>query len=185
MGRPPGVKNKRTTMMRPEADDDDADHPAVRRRMARSPDEAPDGYNDEDDEGYSKIDRDLIPDGMDWQWVTDKVLGQPFPQRRSTFERKGWSPVPAERYDGRFMPLGHNGEIRDENDAAVLMERPMEYSQYARRKELRRNFDQVRAKESQLRGGDIGTTLDSHSQVARSRNMLNKSYEPLKVVSED
>src|SRR5262245_13033776 len=87
----------------------------------------------DDDEDRLKVPREAIPEGMDYQWITDSVLGQPMPQRRARFERRGWQPVPAERHDGMFMPKGYKGEINV--DGVVLMERPMEYTRAARKRE--------------------------------------------------
>src|SRR5262245_42749559 len=85
--------------------------------------EAYDALPDVDDDRL-KVPKDVIPDGMDYLWVTDSILGQPWPQRRARFERRGWRPVPSSRHDGMFMPKGYVGEINV--DGLVLMERPME-----------------------------------------------------------
>ena len=131
---------------------------------------------DDDDGDRLRINKDEIPDGMDYQWVTDSILGQPAPQRRARFERRGWSPVPANRHDGKFMPRGFQGEINV--DGLVLMERPLEISVRARQKGYVTARDQVRAKEAQLTGGDIpGVTLDTHHESAVRKNKVNKSYE--------
>ena len=42
---------------------------------------------------------DLIPAGMDYQWVTDSVLGSPAIHTRMSFEANGWEAVQASRHD--------------------------------------------------------------------------------------
>lgn len=122
------------------------------------------------------IPKDMIPDGIDYQWVTDSILGQPAPQRRAQFEKAGWLPVPASRHDGMFTPKGHQGEIMV--DGLVLMERPLEFSLRAKQVDKRAAMMQVRSKEAQLTGGNIpGVTLDTQHQSAVRQNRINKSYE--------
>lgn len=140
--------------------------------------------DDDDEDDRLHISKELIPDGMDYQFVTDSVLGQPFPQRRARFERKGWTPVPAMRHDGMFMPKGHQGEINV--DGLILMERPLELSIRARQRNNQRARDQVHAKEAQLTGGDIpGVSLDTHHKSAVRTNKVNKSYERFTPPDED
>ncbi len=139
---------------------------------------------DDDDDDRLKIHRNEIPDGMDYQWVTDSILGQPAPQRRARFERKGWQPVPAARHDGRFMPKGFQGEINV--DGLVLMERPMELTIRARQRDHFRATGQVKAKEAQLTGGDVrGVTLDTRHETALRTNKVRKSYERFTPPNED
>ena len=165
-GRPPGAKNlpKETIVAKPKV---------ARVDLNKYQ------YVEDDDDDRLKIRPEMIPDGMDYQWITDSIFGQLQPQRRARFERKAWTPVPAERHDGMFMPRGYKGEINV--DGLVLMERPMEYTDMARNKDKRAARDQVAVKEAQLRGGDVGTTLDGHHQSAVRTNKIRKSFEPLQV----
>lgn len=126
------------------------------------------------------VPRDVIPDGIDYQWVTDSVLGQPVPQHRAMFEKKGWMPVPAERHEGMFMPKGWKGEINVEGQ--VLMERPLEFSLRAKRKDQQAAREQVRAKEAQIRGGAIdGVAFDTQYGGAKTANKVGHSYERVPV----
>src|SRR5258705_558567 len=124
-----------------------------------------------------------VPDGMSYQWVTDSIFGQLQPQRRSRFERKGWMPVPAERHDGVWTPRGAKGEINV--DGLVLMERPAEYTKMAHDHDRRKAREQVLIKEQQLRGGDVGVTLDGRHSTALNSNRISKSYEPLLQVPDE
>jgi hypothetical protein len=135
-----------------------------------------------EDEDRLKVPPEAIPDGWDYQWVVDSVLGQPMPQRRARFERRGWRPVPSERHDGMFMPIGYKGEINV--DGVVLMERPMEYTRQARKKEAMKAAEQVYVREAQMRGGDMpGVAFDTQHKSVQNR--VSKSYERVNVPDDD
>lgn len=168
-GRPPGAKNK---------------IPPVRAN-SRLPsdfvykvDEDEDRLNGPINSGEAQI-----PHGFTYQWVTDSIFGMAQPQRRTRFERKGWMPVPADRHDGVWTPKGFVGEINV--DGLVLMERPKEYTEMAHAHDKRKAREQVFIKEQQLRGGDVGTSLDSHHRSALNSNRISKSYEPLLQVPDE
>lgn len=130
------------------------------------------------------IAKEMIPDGMDLQWVTDSIWGQPMPQHRAEFEKRGWTPVHQEDFDGRFdglwMPKGAPGEIKSE--ACVLMARPLELSRRAKMIDRHKANEQIQIKEAALRGGDLpGVTLDSQHPNAVGSNRINKSFERIEV----
>lgn len=131
-----------------------------------------------------RIAPELVPEGMALQWVTDSVFGQPMPQHRAQFEKRGWTPVHQEDFDGvfdgMFMPRGSDGEIR--MGGMVLMARPKELSDRARLADRKRALEQVNVKEAQLRGGDLSkVTLDASHPSAVRTNRINKSIERIDV----
>lgn len=131
-----------------------------------------------------RINPDLIPTGMAAMWVTDAVLGQGVPQHRSEFERKGWTPVHQEDFDGQFdglfMPKGADGEINVEG--LVLMMRPKEMSQKAERNDKRKAYEQVAIKEQALTGGDMpGVSLDPRHRSATDTNRIRRSVERIEI----
>jgi len=130
-----------------------------------------------------RINPDLIPEGMAAQWVTDSVYGQGVPQHRADFERKGWTPVHQQdfdgQFDGMFMPKGAQGEINVEG--MVLMMRPKEFTEKAARADYHRAREQVFIKEQALRGGDIPTSLDARHPSALSTNRITKTVERIEV----
>lgn len=134
----------------------------------------------DDDDDRLKISKAEIPDGMDYMWVTDSVLGQPMPQRRNRFMRRGWKPVPSSRHP-HLMPAGFEGEINIEG--LVLMERPMELTMEARRRERMKASEQVYAREAALRGGDFGpnVTFDTTHPSAQRANRISKGYERISI----
>lgn len=125
----------------------------------------------------------MVPEGMSLQWVTDSVLGQPFPQHRAGFEKKGWTPVHQEDFDGQldgmFMPKGTDGEIK--MTGMTLMARPKELTDRAKRKDLRDAREQVAVKEQALRGGDLPVSLDTQHPSALGSNRINKSIERIQI----
>jgi hypothetical protein len=137
----------------------------------------------EDSPDKLHIDPNLIPPGMAALWVTDSVYGQPMPQHRAGFEKKGWTPVHQEdfdgQFDGMFMPRGMEGEIK--MDGLTLMMRPMEMNIAAKKRERRAAMEQVAVKEQALRGGDLPVSLDSQHSTALQSNRINKSFERISI----
>ena len=140
----------------------------------------------EDSPDKLHINQELVPEGISLQWVTDSVYGQSMSQHRSSFERKGWTPVHQEDFvgvfDGMFMPKGAQGEIM--NEGLVLMARPKEFSNKAKLLERRAAVSQVMIKEQALRGGDIPIPLDSRHASALQTNKIGKTYERLPIPEE-
>lgn len=135
--------------------------------------------NEEVSEDRLSVPKEMIPEGMTLQWVTDSVFGQPMPQRRAQFERRGWTPVHPQdfdgRFDGKFTPLGATNEINV--DGLVLMARPAEFTEKARKRDRMKATEQVRIKEQSLRGGDLPVTLDAGHPSAVRSNMINRTME--------
>lgn len=126
----------------------------------------------------------LIPSGMSAVWVTDSVYGQAMPQHRAEFEKKGWTPVHGDDfdgiYDGMFMPKGSQGEINVEG--MVLMMRPKEITDRAKVIEQRRAREAIAIKEASLRGGDLpGVNLDTQHPSALKTNRISKTVERIEI----
>lgn len=164
----------------------DARHEVIQHKMRAKPNWETMRPDEDETPDRLRISRDRIPEGMDAQWVTDSILGQPQPQRRALFERKGWTPVHQDdfdgRFDGEFMPTGAQGEIKV--DGAVLMMRPLELSLRAKAADLRAAREQVSIKEQTLKGGDLGTSLDSQHHTALRSNKITKTIERIAIPEE-
>ena len=148
--------------------------------------ETMDGREDSVDRFH--VPANMIPEGMSLQWVTSQVYGQEQTQHRAEFERKGWTPVHGEdfdgRFDGMFMPKGQDGEIS--NGGLVLMARPKELTDAAHKRDLRKAREQLAIKEAALRGGDIpGVSLDTTHPSALAVTKVNRSYERVAVPQDD
>lgn len=161
--------------------------PVKKLKMRASPNWENFDTSAEDTPDRLRISPDLIPEGMSAMWVTDSVLGQSVPHHRSQFERKGWTPVHQDdfdgQFDGMFMPKGAPGEINVEG--LVLMMRPRELTEKARRQDRRRAYEQVAVKEQALRGGDIPVTLDPRHPSAVNTNRINKTMERIQIPSDE
>lgn len=122
----------------------------------------------------------LGSDGIDLQWVTDSVLGQPSPQTRMAFEINGWEPVTPDMweclFDGMFTKRGHTGEINYEG--LVLMWRPMELTLEARAEDRKARNDALEAQQNMIKGGQIpgmssGFEADHHTAIGK--NVFSRS----------
>lgn len=125
-----------------------ADDP--RARAARRAAELREHGSIEDGNDKFYIDPRMIPDGWSYEYRTFTVLGKEDPSYQVTLANAGWEPVPAARHP-ELMPVGYQGGtiLRD---GQMLMERPLEITEDAKRRDQRNARDQVRAKEAQLTG---------------------------------
>lgn len=82
------------------------------------------------------IPKDLVPDGWEYQWCAVTVVGNSeiLLDQNLMMAENGWRPVPSDRYEGRFMPVGHKGSIL--RGGQMLMERPKSLCDEARAEDL-------------------------------------------------
>jgi hypothetical protein len=132
------------------------------------------GLDDGTDEFY--VDLTCVPDGWTYEWKRLSLLGAEDPTYTVHLARMGWEPVPSSRHP-EMMPSGWaRGTI--ERKGLILMERPSEVVDEARRLQDRAARDQVRAKEAQLSGTPDGTLTRDHEKV---RPAIKKSFEAMPV----
>jgi hypothetical protein len=83
------------------------------------------------------VPKELIPAGWTYQWCGISVTGNTeiLLDQNLMFAENGWRPVPADRYPGRYMPVGHKGSII--RGGQMLMERPKSLSDEARAEDVR------------------------------------------------
>ena len=115
-----------------------------------------------------------------YEWKRKTLLGKEDPSYEVSLSRGGWEPVPLDRHP-EMMPLAHKGKTI-EVDGMILMERPKELTDEARRVEERRAKAQVRTKEEQLRETPAGTL--SRDADARIKPKITKSYERMPIPTE-
>ena len=74
--------------------------------------------------GYDEfhIDKDLQPDGWNYEWRRLSVAGKEDGFYQVDLARRGWRPVPAARHP-ELMPIGYRG-ANIEKKGLLLMERP-------------------------------------------------------------
>lgn len=125
-----------------------ADDP--RARAARRAAELREHGSLEDGSDKFAIDPKMVPDGWSYEYRTYTVLGKEDPSYQVTLANAGWEAVPAARHR-ELMPAGYQGGtiLRD---GMMLMERPLEITEEAKRRDQKNARDQVRAKEAQLTG---------------------------------
>lgn len=93
------------------------------------------------------IDPDIIPDGMTYQWEALTVLGKENRPGMVRAMRNEWTPVPAERHpeiggDPQAAGSAYEGAIVLEG--LILMERPIEVTNYVRHVEKQKADEQIR-----------------------------------------
>ena|SRR3990167_3849522 len=135
-------------------------------------------------ESPTYIPKEMIPPGVDLQWVTDTIHGRPEIQSRISYERQGWQSVTGQMwgglFDGMFMPKGHQGEINVLGQ--VLMERPLELTLEARREEQTAANAALRGAEARLRGGQIdGVKFETQHSTVKNITKVGFDGERLPV----
>jgi hypothetical protein len=94
------------------------------------------------------FDKSIIPDGWVYQWKRHTVLGQEDHAYQAELAQVGFTPVPAERHEGVFLPVGYKGSIII--GGQILMERPVELEREARMEDRDRANAQVRGSREQF-----------------------------------
>jgi hypothetical protein len=84
---------------------------------------------------------EVVPDGWTYEWKTKTVYNWEHVQHQVSLSMNGWEPVPAERHDGMFMPIGHDGPI--ERGGMILMERDDRLTAQSREIDRRKAMDPV------------------------------------------
>lgn len=142
------------------------------------------GHIGDIDEGTDEfyIPHDMIPEGWTYEWKRKFLLGAEDPSYTVHLARMGWEAVPRDRdadHMAMMPPSWPHNTI--ERKGMILMERPSEVVQEARRIDQKRARDQVRAKEAQLAGAPEGQFGRDHAQV---RPKISKSYEAMPIPEE-
>ena len=107
-------------------------------------------------ENQFAFDRSIIPPGWDYEWKTETVANAPWTQHQVNLAQAGWEPVPAERHDGVFLPLGSVGPIQ--RGGMLLMERPMQATKISRQRDKMKADAQVNAAFARA-GQKVPTTI--------------------------
>lgn len=113
------------------------------------------------------IPAEIIPDGWSYQFIACSVYGK----RESTigFMNNGWAPVMANRHDGMFMPIGHDGPIIV--DELMLVERPIELTLEAREEEIGAARNLIRTQNEQFTPRLPGARRHPETQLRARRTI--------------
>lgn len=115
----------------------------------------------------------LIPEGWSYEWKREVTYGQEDTAHMMHMAENGWTPVPASAHPGYFMKDGHEGPIR--RDGMILMERPIELTQEARREDEINAKNLMQAQKEQL-GLSLPTGFSDQHRGVQPR--IKQSYEP-------
>ena len=139
------------------------------------------GHIGDMDQGMDEffVDPSIIPEGWTYEWKRLSILGQEDATHQIHLARMGWEAVPARRHPGMMPATWTKGTI--ERKGMILMERPTEVIEEARRIQNKAAKDQVRAKEAQIAGTPDGTMTRDH---AMARPKINKSFEAMPIPKE-
>jgi hypothetical protein len=161
--------------MRPEVREEDSRARAARRAAEIR------GHIGDMDQGVDEffVDPSIIPEGWTYEWKRLSILGQEDATHQIHLARMGWEAVPARRHPGMMPASWTKGTI--ERKGMILMERPTEVVEEARRIQNKAAKDQVRAKEAQIAGAPDGTMTRDHAQT---RPKINKSFEAIPIPKE-
>lgn len=127
-------------------------------------------------DGVDEFTLPQAPEGWTYEWKRRLLLGAEDPSHMVELEQAGWEPVPVRRHP-EFMPAGWAGATI-ERKGMVLMERPTEIVEEARRRHDYLARKQVRDKEAQIAGTPDGTMTRDHAQV---RPQIKKGYEAIPI----
>lgn len=99
------------------------------------------------------VDPAIVPKGWSYQWNVVSVVNNQDVTRSisNRMYMNGWRPVPAERHDGLFMPIGHKGEIIV--DGQRLEERPLGMTNDALEEDRKVAMQLMRDRDQSLMGG--------------------------------
>jgi len=126
------------------------------------------------------IPQGLIPTGWTYQWCTDTVIGSKDLTADDTLKmyENGWRPVPADRHEGRFMPVGHKGNII--RGGQILMERPKELTDEATAENLAKAYQQMRDRDEALMGGKAKArqSMRGGFEMSPRNTRINVSVDP-------
>lgn len=107
----------------------------------------------------------LRHEGWVYQWNVVSVKGQEDPVAQATLTRAGWTPVPAERHPGLFLPAGATGAIII--DGLRLDERPLALEMDARLEAKQEAWDAVNGQRKQF---GLKTTVPGFDHADVSNN---------------
>lgn len=172
------LRNTARPPMRPEADTEEDPRARAARRAAEIRDSLKGSLDDGTDKYF--IPPEEIPDGWTYEWKRVSVMGKVDHNYQNSLLRMGWEPVPVSRHPDR-MPMGWTGPI--EIDGLMLMERPAELTEEARKIELRQARQQVRTKEEQLNNPPSPGQFE-RANKDNSLVKIRKSHEPMPIPKE-
>lgn len=121
------------------------------------------------------VDPAIIPEGWVYQWKRFSVLGQEEPAYMAELGQLGFTPVPAERHDGVFIPSGSKGAIII--GGQILMERSILDEEDARMEEKQRADAQVQGSRQQFGMAPKASGFEVNDSAKRYGQRMNVGHE--------
>jgi len=147
------------------------------RAAARAQELREHGGLDNDGTDEFHIDPNAIPDGWTYEWKRHSTYGKEDPSYQVALAQQGWTAVDASKHPELMPKEGVHRTI--ERKGMILMERPTEIVEDAKRRDLRKARQQVQVKEDQLNSAPNGTL--PRDEDSRTRARVNKSYERMEI----
>lgn len=120
------------------------------------------------------VDPSLIETGWTYEWKRYTTLNQPDPSYYAQLGQQGWTPVPAERHPGVFLPPDAVGPVT--RGGMILMERPLVLTEEARREQYQRAIDRLRIANRQH--GQVGVAQgDGRVELTRANTFVRQERE--------
>lgn len=121
------------------------------------------------------IDPSIIPDGWTYQWCNHTVYNAPETAHQVMLAENGWTPVPAERHPGYFMPADYTGPII--RDGLMLMEQPDILTAEARAEEKQKADAQKFGSRQQFGIQSLAPGFSTETAGARANTYARATYE--------
>ena len=120
---------------------------------------------------------DIIPDGWTYEWKRHSILNEQQDIYLNERRRFGWDFVPAKRHV-ELSPIGWTGDLILRK-GMVLMERPVEVTEYIKSHDRKAARDLIKVKEDQLSAAPSGQFERSNKD--QSLVKIKKSVEPMPI----
>lgn len=122
------------------------------------------------------------PKGWTYEWRTRMVKGAVWTDAIAEDEERGWTPVPADRHDGKLMPRGFVGAI--ERGGMMLMERDERLTAMSLAYQKRQANEQLNISRSMTglaakHAPNIGDIADFASPDAQAANFVRTQRIPM------
>jgi len=117
------------------------------------------------------------PDGWTYEWKVKSVYGWEHTSHQVGMARNGWEPVPAERHDGIYTPLGYKGHI--EYGGQILMERDARLTAQSRAMERRAANQQLQNSHNLRNGVKKSEMADFDSDAAVRKSFARADRMPV------
>lgn len=135
-----------------------------------------------DDADPYYIDPAIVEPGWTYEWKRHATLNQEDRGYQAQLGQMGWSPVPAERHPGMFMPLDETGPIR--RNGMILMERPTVLTEEARAEQHARAVNRLR-QAKRLHGSEGVAQGDGRVVVTRANTFTREQVESVASIAKE